>query len=63
MKKTDCVFYEERVESRRRQTSEDSFDLEPELVDQVCFLDENNPKHHDEYECEGCLFYKKKERQ
>ena len=60
MKKTDCIHYQEVVEEYRRQTGDDTFCIEPELIDEVCHLDSNNPKHHNEYECEGCLFYEKR---
>jgi hypothetical protein len=53
MKKTDCKHYQEVVEGYRRQTGD-------ELIDEVCHLDPNNPKHHNEYECEGCPFYEQR---
>lgn len=62
MKKRDCIFYHEVVEGYRRQTGEDTFTLEPELIDEVCYQDPEEPKHHDEYDCEGCPFYEKESR-
>ena len=58
-KKTDCVFYNVIVDSYPRQTGENSFILDYELADEVCSVDSDNPKHHDEYDCKDCPFYKR----
>jgi hypothetical protein len=46
MKRTDCKWYEAVVEQ------ESEFDYI--LVDEVCYQDKMNYKHHDEYDCKDC---------
>jgi hypothetical protein len=59
MKKIDCIHYYAEIETYPRQIGENSFILEDELVDEICLLDVSEPKHHNEYSCERCSFYKK----
>ena len=58
MKKPDCKFYYQVVDTYARQTGEESFYLDAELVDEVCSVGDT-PLHHDEYDCENCPLYKK----
>ncbi len=59
-KNSDCIFYEPIIDSRYVLVAEGSFRVDHELKDEVCWVDPDNPKHHNEYSCEGCPFYKKK---
>ena len=62
MKKEDCKYYQEVVETYRFQTSETTFRDEYELIDEICFNKEKGgPFHHDEFDCENCSFFSKKE--
>ena len=46
MKKENCKWYAPIVE----RTGEFDF----ELVDEVCYEDKDNFKHHNEYDCKDC---------
>ena len=60
MRKHDCIYFNPIVESIRRQTGDDSFDIEELLVDEVCTCEEKGgPLHYHEYDCEKCPYYQK----
>ena len=61
MNKIDCLYYKPIVDSYRVQTSDNGdYDIEYELVDEICYLDEKQPKHYNEYNCDKCKSYKSK---
>ena len=59
MKKRDCIHMEDVVEGYTRQDGNGNPYQDYELVDEICTLEEDNPLHYDEYDCEGCKYYHK----
>ena len=58
-----CKYQEDIIESGMIQVGEDEYgnaigEMEHELVDVVCWLDKDNPKHHNEYDCKTCKLFK-----
>jgi hypothetical protein len=58
-----CKYQEDIVEEYMRQVGEDMYggaigEIDYQLVDVLCHLDKDNPKHHNDYDCKTCKAFK-----